>query len=89
MNNNKDDLAKASRLIQAVLDSSLTSEAALASWPVTSKGSDKMLKSAYHLLHHYFADEDIRGRDLKYSASQRGALEKCAEDLLARSQKQT
>jgi hypothetical protein len=81
MKENENDSKKASRLITAVLDGSLTAEDALASWPAMSESSSKVLKNAYHLMHHYFADSDIRARDEEYATYQRCALEKCVGTL--------
>ena len=87
MNADKQTLQTASDSLRRVLENTLSAEAALAQWPVMTKSSDKLLKDAYHLLHHFVSDEDIRLRDARYNASQRRALEKCAEDLLAESAK--
>lgn len=84
MNEDKHTLQMASDALRRVLSNTLTAENALAQWPVMSKSSDKRLRDAYHLLHHFASDEDIRTKDARYNASQRAALEKCAEALTAR-----
>jgi hypothetical protein len=46
-----------------------------------SAEQDPMLDKAFHLLMHFIADEDIRGKDTKYAGSQVEALEKLASEL--------
>jgi hypothetical protein len=42
---------------------------------------DPVLDKAFHLLMHFIADEDLRGKDTRYAASQVEALEKLASEL--------
>jgi len=86
MNQSQNDLRKASQLIIGVLDDPLNIGAALAQWPKTDEGSEKALKNAYHFLHHYLADEDIRKRDAGYANRQRETLKHFADELSARAQ---
>jgi hypothetical protein len=43
--------------------------------------TDKDTLRAFHLLQHYFADEDIRQKDLRYADAQRAGLQQAAQEL--------
>lgn len=87
MKEKRQDLNKASQLIAAVLDNELTAEAALAQWPEVDERSSKVLQGAYHFMHHYLSDDDIRERDAKYGMAQRKALQEFMDELSAEAAK--
>jgi hypothetical protein len=57
---------QAASLLEGVLSGSIEPAQALESWPYLDDETDEALKSAWHELSHYVADQDIRGREPEY-----------------------
>jgi hypothetical protein len=63
-------------VFEAILSGEMTAEDGLA--VANTLGAfpkhDKVLGDAYHFLHHYYSDDDIRAKYASYAAEQRKAL---------------
>jgi hypothetical protein len=56
-------------------------EAALHEWPNVENEPAQSIRRAWHNLSHYAADADIREKDPRYAACQRGILEEDIREL--------
>ena len=77
------DCEKGSTLLKRVLENTLSAEVALADWPTMHRECEAALGNAYHQLHHYLADVDIRQRDPEYAQVQKKILQDCLDELAA------
>lgn len=75
----KEDRTYVASLIRHVLIAQLSVKEALLHFPKDSE--DKSIRSAYHALVHYEADEDLRHRDALYKDEQNDYLEFLASTL--------
>ena len=75
----KDDRKFVSRLIYLVLTDGLTVKDAILKFPKDL--DDDTIKTAYHALIHFEADEDFRRRDFEYKDEQDDYLEFIAQIL--------
>lgn len=78
-NDYKEERKKVSRLIYMVLAETLHVREALLKFP--KEINDATIKTAYHALVHFEADEDLRKRDLDYKDEQDDYLEFIAQTL--------
>ncbi len=78
-NDYKSERKEVSRLIYKVLTESLCVREAILKFP--KDVDDTTIKTAYHALVHYEADEDFRRRDLLYKDEQDDYLEFIAQVL--------
>ena len=62
----------AANILERVLSGEISPDVARRSW--TEGSGDILLDQAYHQLHHFEDDADIRARDLKYSEWQYAEL---------------
>jgi hypothetical protein len=68
-------------LISKVLDGVLSPEEALDIWPADEPTDTKLMKNAWHLLYHYYTDDDIRLKEPAYEARQKDALRNMIDHL--------
>jgi hypothetical protein len=61
------------RLLDRVVAGEVEADAALVSWTNIDEEPDDLLAAAWHQLHHYANDVDLR-RDAKYENLQKAAL---------------
>ena len=61
-------------LLSEVLDGALSPEKALDSWPPDESTDTNLIKNAWHLLYHYYTDDDIRLKEPDYEERQRHAI---------------
>lgn len=78
-NNFKEERRNVSRLIYMVLAGSLHVREAIVKFP--KDVNDKTIKTAYHALIHYEADENYRKMDIEYKDEQDDYLEFIAQTL--------
>ncbi len=66
---------KITELLEGVANGSLEAQAAIDdNWREFEEEPDKIVTSAFHELHHYAADADIREQDAEYARVQRETL---------------
>jgi hypothetical protein len=68
-------------LLEKVANGDMTASEALIAWPDVEKKEGRELGLAWHELHHFLADDDIRKKDIKYDKYQRALLLKRASDI--------
>lgn len=68
-------------LLESVLKGKLNPADALREWPDIDNETDKVICNAWHELHHFYADEDIRIKDADYDKYQRDLLRSYISDI--------
>lgn len=69
-------------LLESVLKNKLNPVDALREWPDNiDNETDEVIRKAWHELHHFYADGDIRIKDANYDKYQRGLLRSYISDI--------
>jgi hypothetical protein len=68
-------------LLEAVASGTVSSTEALSVWGDVESDDDAVLGTAWHVLHHFDTDADIRARDQAYDLEMRGTLERTANTI--------
>lgn len=68
-------------LLEGIVSGTIEAPQALKSWPDPDEETDETIKSAWHELSHYAADEDIRTRDPEYAQFMKETLAALAKRI--------
>ena len=69
-------------LLSRFLEGRISSRRALDLWPnIDNPADSKLMKNAWHSLHHYDTDDDIRSREPLYEARQKADLRAMLDQL--------
>lgn len=70
-------------LLERVLSGGISPEEALGLWPDIHDPSDtRLMQNAWHILYHYYTDEDIRMKEKGYENRQKAALKEVLVELI-------